>query len=204
MLDMPKRDRIAERRESTRREILDAAWAVARESGLATLTLRDVASRVGMQAPSLYSHFASKNAIYDGMFRQAWEEFESSSLAVDAALPAHPRAAFKQTMRHFFEFAVADLARYQLMNQRILVDFEPTTEAFAPSVRVVERSVQFGQAVGISVEDHLIVIALVSGLINQHYANDPGGDTYAGLLDRSIDMWADAVGLPPEDSPPAM
>ncbi|MGA8847604.1 MAG: TetR/AcrR family transcriptional regulator, partial [Nocardioides sp.] len=185
-----------------RLEILESAWAVARASGLASLTLRDVASRVGMQAPSLYSHFASKNAIYDGMFRQAWEEFEASSLLVDAALPDHPRAAFKQMMRHFFEFAVADLARYQLMNQRILVDFEPTPESFAPSIRVVERSVQFGRALGISVEDHLIVIALVSGLINQHYANDPDGSTYAGLLDRSIDMWADAVGLLPGDSSP--
>jgi len=36
---------------------------------IAGLTLRDIATRVGMQQPSLYSHFASKQAIYDAMFR---------------------------------------------------------------------------------------------------------------------------------------
>src|SRR3984957_17644308 len=71
----PNRDRKAERREATRREILAAAWEAAHENSLAGLTLRDIATRVGMQQPSLYSHFASKNAIYDGMFEQAWQTF---------------------------------------------------------------------------------------------------------------------------------
>ena len=30
-----------------------------------------------MQAPSLYSHFASKNAIYDAMFGEAWAEYDA-------------------------------------------------------------------------------------------------------------------------------
>ena len=82
MLDTPNRDRKAERREATRQEILSAAWAVAREQGLAQLTLREVAERVGMRAPSLYSHFPSKNAIYDAMFADAWTQY----LALDAAI----------------------------------------------------------------------------------------------------------------------
>ena len=74
MLVNSNRDRIAERREATRREILDVAWQLARERGLSQLTLRDIAHRVGMRAPSLYSHFESKNAIYDAMFASAWIE----------------------------------------------------------------------------------------------------------------------------------
>lgn len=61
------RDRKAERRTATRREIVDAAWQVARDKGLAQVTLRDVAELVGMRAPSLYTHFASKHAIIGGM-----------------------------------------------------------------------------------------------------------------------------------------
>jgi AcrR family transcriptional regulator len=41
-----------------------------RAEGLAALTLRDVAAKVGMRPPSLYSYFPSKNAIYDAMFLQ--------------------------------------------------------------------------------------------------------------------------------------
>src|SRR6516164_2745195 len=66
----PNRDRRTERHEAIRREILDAAWDAAHESSIAGLTLRDIATRVGMQQPSLYSHFASKQAIYDGMLEQ--------------------------------------------------------------------------------------------------------------------------------------
>ena len=43
-LGKPTRDRQTERREATRLEILDAAWALARENGLSQITLRDVAN----------------------------------------------------------------------------------------------------------------------------------------------------------------
>src|SRR3954452_25081803 len=75
MFAPPKRDRRAERREATKAEILDAAWEMVRAEGLAALSLRDLARRVGMQAPSLYSYFASKHAIYDAMFAQGYQVF---------------------------------------------------------------------------------------------------------------------------------
>ena len=51
-------------------EILEAAWSLARSEGLISFSLRDLAAKVGMQAPSLYQYFPSKDAIYDAMFRQ--------------------------------------------------------------------------------------------------------------------------------------
>jgi AcrR family transcriptional regulator len=59
----PTRDRRAERRESTRAGILETAWGLARTQGLAGLSLRDVARKIGMRPPSLYWHFDSKHAI---------------------------------------------------------------------------------------------------------------------------------------------
>ena len=66
----PARDRRAERRDSTRAEILEAAWELCRTQGLAGLSLRDVARKIGMRPPSLYWYFDSKQAIYDAMFAQ--------------------------------------------------------------------------------------------------------------------------------------
>ena len=77
----PAPDRRTQRREATKAEILDAAWALVREHGLAALSLRDLAARVGMRAPSLYQYFASKHAIYDAMFEQGTRQ----ALAVVAA-----------------------------------------------------------------------------------------------------------------------
>jgi AcrR family transcriptional regulator len=198
MLGTPTRDRQAERRKATRQEIVDAAWTVAREKGLADLTLRDVAERVGMQAPSLYSHFASKHAIYDAMFGQAWRAYDQLDAESDAALPAEPRARVLAKALQFFDFAAADLARYQLMNQRTIPGFEPSAEAYAPSVRVVERDLARLAALGITDRgDVEILFSLIGGLVDQQLANDPGGDSRRKLLERAVQMWADSVGLPP-------
>ena len=82
MLGEPMRNRRAERRDATRAEILDAAWAQVRADGLAALSLRDLARSVGMQAPSLYGYFESKHAIYDAMYAQGAQAFFSVSFAI--------------------------------------------------------------------------------------------------------------------------
>ena len=197
MLGTPTRDRQAERREATRLEILDAAWAIARERGLAAVTLRDVAAQVGMRAPSLYSHFDSKNAIYDAMFGQAWTECEAVMNEAARNLPRSPRAAAKKIARAFFDFAVSDLPRHQLMNQRTIPGFEPSAEAYAPAVRVLEAVREHLASFGVSDETAIdLNTALLSGLIDQQQANDPGGDRWSRLVEPAIDMWADHIGLP--------
>ncbi|GAB3860362.1 hypothetical protein GCM10028801_23080 [Nocardioides maradonensis] len=197
MLGDPNGSRVAVRQAATRAEILDAAWTLAGEVGLAGITLREIARRVGMQAPSLYTHFPSKHAIYDAMFGQAWSDYEEHMAGRLADPPTDARAAAHQVARTFFDFAVADLPRYQLMNQRIIPGFEPSPESYAPAVRVLERGLAFMVSLGIHQRaDFDIFIALVGGLIDQQHANDPGGDRFARVLPRAIDMWADGVGLP--------
>ena len=196
MLGTPTRNRISERREATRREILAAAWDMAREVGLAQLTLRDVAERVGMRAPSLYTHFDSKLAIYDAMFGQAWTEYE---LTLDRWRPSSPTILAPRSTRsprHFYDFAVADHPRYQLMNERVIPGFEPSPAALAPSLRVFERGRRNVLALGGISEDQFVIwVSLLGGLVNQHFANDPDGTRFSDLLPVAVDLWADAVGL---------
>ena len=199
MLDIPKRNRVAERREATRAEILDAAWELAEEKGLAEFTLRDLAERVGMRAPSLYTHFPSKHAIYDAMFGQAWTDYEQLALARLAELPQAPRAAIRQAARLFFDFAVAKPPRHQLMNQRTIPGFEPSADSYAPAVRVFEMGQQIFRNLGLNdSSDFDMFTAIVAGLINQQLANDPGGTRWSVLVERAIDLWADGLGLPPD------
>ena len=194
---IPKRDRVAERREATRAEILDAAWDLAQEKGLAEFTLRELAERVGMRAPSLYTHFGSKHAIYDAMFGQAWSDFEQIVLAEFANPPQTPRAAMRRMARLFFDFAIINPARHQLMNQRTIPGFEPSPESYAPAVRVLELGKQVFSDLGLTdPSDFDIGGALIAGMINQQLANDPGGTRWSVLLDRAIDILADGMGLP--------
>ena len=197
MLGVPNGGRVAVRREAVRREILAAAWEQTRTVGLVDLTLRDIARAVGMQPPSLYSHFASKHAIYDAMYAEAWSTYEAHAARELDPLPDHPRAGVQRVARVFFDFAVADHPRHQLMNQRVIPGFEPTPEAYAPAVRVLEHGRAVLTALGVREQgDFDIWVSLVGGLIDQQFANDPGGDRFSRLLGRAVDMWADAIGLP--------
>jgi AcrR family transcriptional regulator len=203
MLGTPNRDRKTERRSETRREIIDAAWRVAREKGLAQVTLRDVAELVGMRAPSLYTHFASKNAIYDAMFGDAWTQFLEYIEAAESGAPTNSRAAMRYYARVYFDFAVAFPARHELMSLRTIPGFTPTADGYAPTVAVMEGFVARMARHGVSKQDDLdVFVAIVSGMVDTQLANDPGGDRWSRLLDRAVDMFADNVGITTERSRP--
>lgn len=189
MLDNPKRDRRTERREATKAEILEAAWAQVRADGLAALSLRDLAQAVGMQAPSLYGYFDSKNAIYDAMYAQGAREFVE---AEPTDLPGDELAGLKQLVRFFVEFCAADAARYLLLFQRTIPGFEPSAESFAISEGSLERLGQRMRACGITDPDAIdLFTAIGTGLADQQLSNDPGGDRWIRLIDDAVEMFYD-------------
>lgn len=148
-----------------------------------------------MRPPSLYSHFESKNAIYDAMFGQAWSEL----LEVFEALgprPSDQRRALLQEAETFFDFAVADLARYQLMNQRTVPDFTPSGTAYQASLATYERLRDALRTRGVrSQRDLDLWTALIGGFVDQQLANDPGGNRWRRQLPRLVDMYCTEVGI---------
>jgi hypothetical protein len=117
----------------------------------------------------------------------------------ELVVPAHPRPALRLIATTFFDFAVADLARHQLMNVRTIPDFTPSEESYAPAVRAFARMLEALAAVGVHEDADIdLYTALIAGLIDQQWANDPGGTRWARLVDRAVDMYADALGLPEE------
>jgi AcrR family transcriptional regulator len=87
-----------------------------------------------MQPPSLYGHFASKNAIYDAMFQQAWESWYVELQAMSRQLPTGPRARLIAGGQAYFEYAVADPERHTLMDVRALPGFTPSPTAYEASL----------------------------------------------------------------------
>lgn len=188
MLGTTNRDRRSERRAATRREILDAAWELVRADGLASLSLRDLAKRVGMQAPSLYGYFESKAAIYDAMFR---EGFEAMLGRYEALEPTRDHEADLLTAaRTFASFCVEDPARYLLMFQRTIPGFEPSPDSYGPAVQVLAIAQDRLARVGITDAEALdLWTALLTGLVDQQISNDPGGDRWLRLLPDALHMY---------------
>ena len=188
MLGEANGGRVSRRREATKAEILDAAWDMVGEQGLAALSLRDLAAHVSMRAPSLYQYFGSKHAIYDAMFgqgaREALEEVDIG--AFDGGTATQLRASAHK----MFEFVTSNPARALLLFQRTIPGFEPSPESYAPAVALIERLQTFLAEHGITDPDAQDTwTALISGLANQQVANDLGGTRWARLIDRAVDMY---------------
>jgi AcrR family transcriptional regulator len=187
-------DRITRRRAATRKEILEAAWAVVRESGWSGLTLRSVAERVGMRAPSLYGHFDSKLSIVDAMFGQAWAEWDSAAAALERDLPEGPRAALLAAGTMWLEAMAADPERNALMNQRPIPGFTPSDESYAFAVQAIQRLDRLLDRLAITDPDAAdLWTGILAGLAGQQNANDPGGQRWRRLLPRAVDMFLSEV-----------
>jgi AcrR family transcriptional regulator len=188
MLEEPIIDRRTKRHEATRREIVEAAWDLARENGLAGVSLRDLGKRVGMQAPSLYSYFRSKAAIYDAMFGEGARVYLERLRALD--LPPNPKRRLLSSARAFVEFCVEDPVRYQLLFQRTIPGFEPSAESYAAAIATLELGRDQLAAAGIADAASLdLWTALLTGIVDQQLSNDPGGQRWTRLLPDAVDMF---------------
>ncbi len=181
-------DRRAARHEATKQRILAAAWGLAREQGLAGISLRDLAARVDLRQPSLYSYFDSKHALYDAMFAQGYEQLLSAIEPLERNEDA--LADIRRMARVFIELSVEDVVRAQLLFQRTLPGFEPSAESYALASRFFEEGRSQLVAAGLTrPEDMDLYTAVVGGLVNQQLANDPGGHRWSDLVDEAMDMY---------------
>ena len=164
-----------------------------RTNGLAALSLRDLARTVGMQPPSLYSYFDSKNAIYDAMYAQGAQQFVDEQQA-SMPTPDDPLEALKAMVHFFVRFCAADFARYQLLFQRTIPGFEPSPESFKISEDNLAELGELLAHCGVSDPEALdLFTALGTGLADQQLSNDPGGDRWIRLIDGAVEMFYDHI-----------
>jgi AcrR family transcriptional regulator len=114
----------ARRRRATIDEVLTAARDLAREHGLASISMRELGARVGLHASSLYQYFPSKDAIYDALFARGHRELHAWMTGFDRT--GKPVDVLKRGSRHFTEFCLDDEVRYQLLFQRTIPGFTPS------------------------------------------------------------------------------
>ena len=71
----------------TKTAIVQAALDLLDEAGMDGLTVRALASRLGVQAPALYWHVRSKQALLDEMATQIWRQIGEVMAGLPADLP---------------------------------------------------------------------------------------------------------------------
>ncbi|WP_433161462.1 TetR/AcrR family transcriptional regulator [Kribbella sp. CA-247076] len=188
MLKKPAANWREARRENARAAVLNAAWELVGEQGLAALSLRELARRAGITTPTVYAYFESKNAILDAMFAQAAQAF----LDLKAALPVtdDPEQDLLADIRAFIAFCVADVPRYQLLFQHAVPGFRPSQESYGLAVRALDASRELLARNGVHDPRNVdIWTAVTTGLVDQQISNDPGGDRWTRLAEDVTRMF---------------
>jgi len=178
----PRPDRRARRRQETIEEILDIAVDVMTEEGVNGLSLAEVARRLGVQPPSLYKYFPSLMAVYDALFlRGQLEHLDVLRNAMTRSEPGLP--ALSAGLDASGRWALEHRAVAELLFWRPVPSFEPSPEAFAPSIEMValQRGAladavaarQLGPEAN-SEEAIYLVSTMIVGVLSQAFANEPG------------------------------
>jgi len=180
------------RHARTKAKILREAWKLAARDGVAGVSLGELAKRVGLRQPSLYTYFESKNQLYDELFadgnRRLWAD------VVERDYPEDPRAAVREFGRAMVAFCSADVARYHLLFQRHVPSFEPSPASYALAQRFLGWSRDLLSSAGIDRDEDVDVFtALIAGLADQQVANDAGGQRWLDLTDQVLEMLIDRL-----------
>jgi AcrR family transcriptional regulator len=189
--EMATPSRVEARRAESRRQVLGASWRLATESGIAALSLREIAASLGMKAPSLYSYFPSKAAIFDAMFIDGYRALDDLIDEVTQALPgrASSRLRLQALLRAWLGFCQTDPARYRLLFTNAVPGWTPSESAYAASVNNFEHLTAYLKQAGVvDSGDVDLCTALASGLVAQQMANDPEGDRWLRRVDDVVDM----------------
>jgi AcrR family transcriptional regulator len=139
-----------------RDEIVHAATGLAHEtSDLSGITLRAVARRAGVTAPSIYAHFGNLDDVIDAVIASTFEDLASS---LERHLHSHtdPTPRLRALCHGYVSFGVDNPRLYRLLfgpdrpppipSTTTSIDSRPGAKAFAMLVGGIHACVEAGQS----------------------------------------------------------
>jgi len=111
---MASRDRILRQKEETRKNILEAAYAIVKEEGWQGLSMRKIADRIEYTAPIIYEYFSNKEAILQELTKKG---FVSLIKMLETAKGefTEPEQQLEAMWMAYWNFAFTDKEMYQVM-----------------------------------------------------------------------------------------
>jgi AcrR family transcriptional regulator len=164
-----------------RQSILDAAREIMRSDGVGALSLGEVARRVGMKTPSLYTYFESKHALYDALFLRGIRLYRERLAGITANHPSW-ETRFEAAIADYLQFADEHPDLYSLVFERPVPGFVPSPESLAEAAGLLEDGrALFAEAIasgairsGLTPEaTRDLAIAVMHGLASSKRANEP-------------------------------
>jgi AcrR family transcriptional regulator len=190
----------AQRRQRNRQEmiqaILEAARAVMREEGVAALNLHEVARRVQLRTPSLYTYFPGKMALYDALYQLGLRLYTERSQQLDH-YPTSYWERYRAALVNYMAFAQEYPELYQLVFEHPVPGFVPSEQSQEVGRRLLARtddilrkaidSGAIASTIPLS-QARDLTLAMQHGLAALHVANEPGLPIGSGRFGSLIDV----------------
>ncbi len=137
--------------DGTRRAILAATEALLSAGGESAVSIREVCTRAGVTAPTVYHHFGDKDALIARVVDDCFAEFDRA-LAPEAA-PADPVEAMRWGFDRYLAYGVAHPAHYRLLFPRRREHPTPSALTSYDRLRHGIRAVAAAGRLTVDVED---------------------------------------------------
>ena len=118
-----------------RQAILLTARDVMRAEGAGALSLNEVARRLGLKTPSLYTYFPSKFALLDALFLDGMRMFRERLARLTAAGPVED--LLEAGIANYLAFADENPDLYALLFERPIPGFVPSDESLAEAAALL-------------------------------------------------------------------
>lgn len=171
---------------ATRNDILAAAQEAFEEGGEVALSLRDVASRVGLTPMAIYRHFENKQALIDALVAAATQEWRQR---VAAIRPCEPQKWLLKIGDAYLDFALREPRKFEaaflIASSKALKYPDDFVAGGSPAVTLQmqllnEFTVPHRRRTDETVIEMMVILAgLAQGLISLYRAGRIAGDERA-------------------------
>lgn len=121
-----------------RAEIIDAAIRLLTQAATRdAVTLRSIAREAGIAAPSIYQHFADRDAVIDAVMSSTFEQLEASCAAANET-GGRGVVRIRAIARAYVVFAAEHRAGYRALFERRTSEIRPEPPAFPVGIRAFQ------------------------------------------------------------------
>lgn len=141
------------KQEDTKKKILSAALELFSTCGYDAVSVGQIAKAVGIKAPSLYNHFASKHAIFDALFDETAAKYDKATDAVSVHVSESDRDvavfteisedALAEKVRSIFAYSLHDETVARFRRMMTIEQFRNPELAQLYTKRYIDRMVDY-------------------------------------------------------------
>lgn len=192
-----------------RQALVDAALAIARESGLEAVTVREAGKRVGVSSGAPFRHFPNKMALMTAVAEEAMQRFRDGIAAeLEAAAGQPALARFRALGTAYLHWVIRNPTHFEVISVRRQIDFAGSAllVRLNDEIRAImlallaeaqrEGALRGGEVERIALQARAFVYGLARMWIDGQFAQWGGEAQAEALMGQALDDYVALLAAP--------